>query len=210
MLSKMLARNGSNIVRPGKEGEEERIKALEAQIKELAETAARAVDRAEVLEEELKRSKQSNTHPNNNYSSGQYKKCGMSSSSSENSLFSVMNDNDSAITDISMSPPASPRDNSKLVQLEKQLATERQRRMDAEAREQSLSAQIEELSASLFEDANKRVSDQNKKVSELEAIVQSYESKDPNKLRIHRLEVAIKAIHNARRVLNSPTCMGYI
>lgn len=206
----MLARNGSNIVRPGKEGEEERIKALEEQIKELAETAAKAVDRAEVLEEELKRSKQSNPQPHKRCSSGQYKKYGLSSSSSENSLFSVLNDNDSAITDISISPPASPRDDSKLVQLEKQLAVERQRRVDAEAREQSLSAQIEELSASLFEDANKRVSDQNKKVSELEAIVQSYESKDPNKLRIHRLEVAIKAIHNARRVLNSPTCMGYI
>lgn len=46
--------SGRSFIKPGREGEQQRVQALEAQVQQLASTAAAAVDRAENLEEELK------------------------------------------------------------------------------------------------------------------------------------------------------------
>jgi hypothetical protein len=235
MFSKVLGLNSQVLIRPGREGDQVRVEALEQQVKELSTAAAFAVDRAEGLQEELqelRRFKQSiqedqqgitkslsirsintttSASTNENNSLYSRRNSTRSSITSESDLSSPANSYFDKVDLLSLSPAALRKQLQELRhksrELESQLQHERSLRLDSEKRELAISNQIEDLSASLFEDVNNRIATEKKTVFMLESKLQSQED---SKNRLHRLEIAIKAIHHARATLNSARLYTYV
>lgn len=181
-------KNSALLVKPGKEGDQQRVEALEQQIQMLATAASQAVDRANELERELEDVK----------SQRGLKKLGSfsthrSSSSSVNSLFSNASKSSAGTDVVTMEKIDYDNKLEALIQAKeealKALEEEKSRRICSEKRETALKAQIDELKASRSEGFNKKI------------------DRDQ---RLHKLDVALTAIEHARATLNSPRFFRYV
>ncbi|CAN6616035.1 hypothetical protein TRVA0_006S02278 [Trichomonascus vanleenenianus] len=214
-------------IRAGVEGEQQRVKDLEFQLKELATTAAAAVDKAESLEQEvqmLRAERYPGEHTRNHSQSTAH------SNGSFNSLYSQ---NESSVEITPMSSPTIPqhsilqRDDDSFdisdlqkrikelqkinLELNARLGKELELRQDCEKREKALTAQIEDLSVSVFEEANRKVQIERKKCHAYEEKLQRVTASSLERdQRWHNIEIAIEAIRKARTALNSVHLNSYI
>lgn len=129
--------SGRSFIKPGREGEQQRVQALEAQVQQLASTAAAAVDRAENLEEELKslRSKAEHLERSNSTATA-------TTNSTARSVSTANYETD-------LSSPEAPSFNDswehqkRIQELEEAVQREKQLRIESERREEQALARIQ-------------------------------------------------------------------
>ncbi|ANB11509.1 hypothetical protein AWJ20_4326 [Sugiyamaella lignohabitans] len=199
-LVRSQSKSQPEIVKPGREGDKKRTEALEEQVKILSSTASEAVDRASELEEEVRHLRQITRSGSlqSSLSSFSHSTDGsrLKSSGSMNSLFSTLSTDTAATAEFE---DDIYRKNS-VSGVTSDLEVERQRRILAERK-------VEELSKSLSKETNSRIQLEVK----YKALEESAERPDESQeKRLHTLEVALKAILNARKELNSIRHYKYV
>lgn len=103
------------------------------------------------------------------------------------------------------SRPPTPSPSQRQTELQAQLSREQDLRTQAEGQLAAMSTEMEELSGTLFSQANEMVATERKARAKLEERVEFLEKKDhEKKLRLDRLDGAIRRIERVRRVLSSP------
>lgn len=103
------------------------------------------------------------------------------------------------------SRPPTPSPSQRETELQAQLSREQGLRTQAEGQLAAMSTEMEELSGSLFSQANEMVATERKARAKLEERVEFLEKKDQEKkLRLDRLDGAVRRIERVRRVLSSP------
>lgn len=140
--------SGRSFIKPGREGEQQRVQALEAQVQQLASTAAAAVDRAENLEEELKslRSKSQSDLERSN-----------SSATTNSTVQSVSTAN----YETDMSSPEAPsfggswEHEKRIQELEEAVKREQQLRIESERREKQALAKLQTTTTATSKDTEK-------------------------------------------------------
>lgn len=181
----------SQLVRPGLKGDEERSRALEEQVQMLTLAATEAIDHAARLENELSlvRSESLKIHPAPH--TNQFRQVSVSSYSSHeskssiDSVFSTAESFDSIATDAS-DIESCDFDNPKS---ESKASGTCATKLSLHSSERTVGPREEFM----------------KKCLEITQIQQQEQNE-----RLHRLEVALKAIHQARKTLNSPRMYRYI
>lgn len=191
-------KNTTLLVKPGREGDEQRVKALEEQIQMLSAAASEAVDRANSLELDLDNMKNQETL-NNNQGSFTSSHGSRGSSSSLNSLFSTASKSSVGTEIVAIDKADHDHKLGALIQAKEEalraLQEERSRRISCEKREVALRTQIAELKRNIEKIDSSSI--QEKSSSEREE-------------RLHKLDVALLAIERARATLNSPRFFRYV
>jgi hypothetical protein len=184
-------KNSALLVKPGREGDQRRVEALEQQVQMLATAASQAVDRANELEKELDDMKRKESLKKQG-SFSTHRSHG--SSSSVNSLFSNASKSSAGTEVVAMDKADHDHKLEALIQAKEEalraLEEERSRRISCEKRETALRAQIDELKASRNGEVESPQLDRDQ--------------------RLHKLDVALQAIERARATLNSPRFFRYI